>query len=141
MMSILSMVVSTVKSPNKKVTLTYNKKSWSGNLNLSGFDFHTFNDVNNYLKNNYDKVHYLRIDVAKTFAGDFIKPKDIYAEETKNGSEPNCIMVEKNNILKLVVVKAKRAKEFVAFTSSAKNTYVPLFVYKNENGIDLINLK
>ena len=141
-MSLLSMIVSSVKNPEKEIVLQHNSKSWDGNVNLSNFDFNSFMDINNYLKNKYDKVHYLRIKLGKTFGGDFIKPKDVYADDVKDGSEPNCIMVEENNVLKLVVVKAKRAKEFVAFNSTAKNVYVPLFVYKTkENNINLINFK
>lgn len=136
------MVVSKVSNPDKKVSLNYNTKLWGGNVNVANFDFKSFSAMNTYLKNKYDKVHYFRINIAKTFGGTYINPKDIYASDMDNDSEPNCIMVEENKTLKLVVTKAKRAKEFVHFSSSAKNTYVPVFVYKTKaNTINLINFK
>ena len=136
------MIVSKVSNPKKLITLNYNTKLWSGNVNLSNFDFTTFAAMNNYLKNKYDNVHYFRINMGKTFNGSYFKPREVYADDMDNDSEPNCIMVEENNALKLVVTKAKRAKEFVTFSSAAKNTYIPVFVYKTStNNIKLINLK
>lgn len=136
------MVVSKFSNPDKLITLKYNTKLWSGNVNVSNFEFNNFNAMNTYLKNKYDKVHYFRINMGKTFNGSFISPKEIYANDMDNDSEPNCIMVEENNSLKLIVTKAKRAKELVNFSSSAKNTYVPVFVYKTKaNTIELINFK
>jgi len=141
-MSILSMVVSKVKNPDKTIIMSYNSKLWNGNVNVSDFEFRTFNEMNKYLKNKYSKIHYFRINMGKTFGGKFFKPRDIYADDMDNESEPNCIMVEENGSLKLVVTKAKQAKEFEAFSSAAKNTYIPVFVYKTKsNDITLINFK
>jgi len=141
-MSILSMVVSKKANPKKQTTLKYNSGFWTGNLNVSSFEFRDFNAMNNYLKNKYKKVHYFRINMGITFGGTFFQPRDVYADDMDNDSEPNCIMVEENGKLKLVVTKATRGKEFVTFSSAAKNTYIPVFVYKtNANIIKLINFK
>ena len=100
----------------------------------------TFKNLHMYLISKYEKVYYFRINKARTFSGNYITPKDIYQEDMDHDAEPNCIMVKDNGKLKLVVTKAKRAKELIAFKSNYKTTYVPIFVYRNKNSdIKIIN--
>ena len=142
-MSILTMAVSTINNPNKQTIFNYNKGLWQGNISVDNLDIKDGLKLINYLNNKYDKVYYFRIDRAKTFGGKFIKPKDIFKNDMDDESAiPNCIMVATGGVLKLITTKAKRAKEFVEFNSSARNIYVPVFIYKDINKqVKLINLK
>lgn len=141
-MSISAMTVSTVSNPNKLVNIVYNSDVWDGNISADHLEFNTPETMITYFKKKYKKVYFFRINMARTFGGLFVKPKDLYSTDMNCETEPNCIMVSVNNKLKLVTVKAKRAKEFEAFNSSAKNIYVPLMIYKDVNKVvRFINFK
>ncbi len=142
-MSISAMVVNTVKNPSMNKQLKYNSKLWTGNIDISDLLFNDFSDLHKYLKRKYSKIYFFRIELAKTFGNQIVKPKDLYMDDMDDeNTHPNCIMVAEHGSLKLIVVKARRAKEFVAFNSAAKNVYVPVFMYKDsQKKVNLINFK
>jgi len=139
-MSISAMTVSTVNNPELFKVLKYNSELWKGNISIAQFEFNTPNDLINYLKKKYEKIYFFRINMAKTFGGNWIKPKELYREDMTHETEPNCMMVSSKDSLMLITTKAKKAKEFVTFSSSAKNVYIPVMIYKDiSNNIKFIN--
>ena len=141
-MSIASMTVTTKANPDKERTFFYKKGIWGGNLSVANLNFNTANDMINYLNNKYNKVYFFRMNFAKTFGGQFIKPNKIYQKELEKDEILNCIMVHDGNSLKLITTKAKRAEEFIAFNSSVQETYVPVFIYKDtKEQVKLLNFK
>jgi len=141
-MSIAAMTVSTVNNPDKLINFVYNRGIWVNNFSVDHLDFNSPEKLIEYLKKKYDKVHFFRINMARTFNGNYVKPKDLYKDDMNCDAEPNCIMIRDNDGYKLLTTKARRAKEFVAFNSTAKNIYVPVMLYKDSNkNIKLINFK
>jgi len=141
-MSISAMTVSTVKNPTKLINFKYKSETWVNNISVDHLDFSNAEKLIEYLKKKYSAVYFFRINMARTFGGNYIKPKDLYQSDMDCEAEPNCIMIRDNDGYKLVTTRARRAKEFVAFNSTAKNIYVPLMIYKDTNKqIRLINFK
>jgi len=135
-MSIASMNISIANKLDHNSTVKYNTSQWAGNVILND-DFDNFTKLQEYLTNKYDNVYYIKINLAKGFNGQYVEPNKIYQE-----IKPLSIMVKDKDSLKLIVVKAKQAREFVAYaTSGAKNTFVPLVIYKKDNNINILNIK
>jgi len=142
-MSVSAMIISTVKEPDKKIVLKYKENNFKGFINISNVNITDFNSLHNYLINKYDDVKYVRLNMVKTFNGSIIKIKELYKDELQEDIYPNTILVKVKNSYKLVVVNAKRAKEFVAFSSSFNMVTAPVLVYKDTETekIKLLNLK
>jgi len=141
-MSIAAMTVSTVGNPDKLVNMVYNDGVWVNNISVDHLDFEGPNTLIEYLKKKYSKVYFFRINMARTFGGNYVKPRDLYQEDMSCETQPNCIMVRDKDGCKLITTKARRAKEFVAFNSTAKNIYVPLMIYKDsDKQVSFINFK
>jgi len=140
-MSVLAMSISSFAKPDEQIILKYNTKEWDGTIDVSSYSFKLPIDLISYLKNKNEKVLCYRLNLAKTFSGNYVKPKELYQEDMDCDAYPNCIMVENNGVKKLLVIKSKLAKEFKAFASNSKNIYVPLFLYKGTTNINFINFK
>ena len=142
-MSLAAMVVSHSANPIKPITMIYNKDSdfWNGNISIANLKFDNAIDLINYLNKKYKKIYFFRINISRTFSGNWIKPKELYREDMDHNAEPNCIMVSTTgNNLMLITTKAKRAKEFVAISPSTKYVFVPVMIYKDlNNNIKIIN--
>ena len=136
----MSIVSANITGKSGTKNLFYDKKGlWNGFVSADFFKTNTFSELLNILNKKYEKLYILKINNMKTYSNSFIKPKDIYPELDINNFY--AIFVVKDGHLKLLTTAAKRAKEFVKYNTTNKFSLVPLFVYKNKETYNFVNLK